>query len=180
MEEHSPQGDMTEHEWFAIAWSQEQLKEQYHDASIDKYRREHAFYRYWKKYLDDNESEAISRSELEEIVAFRQWEAVVGDLLGTLAAQSRLSSTDCQWLLGILPEGTWVVRQIRALLLLRDDTTSWQEKLEMFLQSGTDWAIVKMCPAIPPAERAEAQQRIDTSNRPKRSKRFLREALDRA
>lgn len=168
---------MDENEWFTVQWSQDDLKEQYKDDRIDKYRREHAFHRYWKTKLQ-NEEGIVLRDDLEEIIRYSEWQAVVGGLIGDMATKRRLTEEDAQWLQSVLPPGEWGYEQVQALNLLYLPSLSPLEKFRKAVETEAYWTLSHLYALMNEPDRHESLLMIEDAPINKKLKIALRQRLN--
>ena len=129
------QSHLTEDEWFAIEWSPDELRATYNNESVDMYRREHAFFRYWNPYLK-NTTGMLSEQEVAELVKFSYWSLMIGSLVGEMAVKDRLDKYSILKLLTVLPSTDYAGKQMLACLVLKDDSLTNISKVDLLSGKG--------------------------------------------
>lgn len=166
---------MSEEEWFQTPFTLDELEAQYQDPSTEKYRREHAFYRYWKRRLADEAM--FSRSEYERLMEHPQWIHPIGDIIEALCVRDAIDQGDVPWLLSVLPVESYAFEQLTLLSLLRDPAVSWQEKLRRVLDSRAEWARRRVMETLPLSEADQAEEIIAGSRCGRRTRNYLLQIL---
>jgi hypothetical protein len=138
-------------------------------------RREHVFYRCWKARVA--EKGALTRGELEQVLAYQRRIHPVGDIIGDLCEAGSLSEADASWLLAELPGESYAWRQVDALRALRgilaDPELDWGSRLERALALRRDWPAARVVRRMPVEELADARDIIGRAARGKRTRNWL-------
>jgi hypothetical protein len=153
--------DLSEREWFDIPYSLEELEAQYQDPATEKYRREHAFYRYWHRRVA--EGGRFTRQDLERLLRYPEWIQAIGDVLQQLCSRGGIDQGDLPWLIAAVPIDSYAHEQVSLLALLRDSAVPWEEKLERVLNGRADWARRRAVETLPLEQAERAREIIERS-----------------
>jgi hypothetical protein len=118
------------------------------DTALDETDKEHGFYAYWSRQLEEKGS--LSRADFTILLSFPQWMyGPIGTILKKVCEQGNLSAADAEWLMEVIPEGAFAKDQVRAYQRLNDSTLDWQDKLQSAIDLNAYWAAEKVLKEVP-------------------------------
>jgi hypothetical protein len=148
------------------------------DKALDETGKEHAFYAYWKRQLEEKDS--LSRAEFTILLSFPQWMyGPIGTIIKNVCERGNLSAPDAEWLIGVIPKDTFARDQVKAHQRLNDTSLRWQDKLQSAIDLNAYWAAEKVLEQVPFDGFANALEITSKSKQSRRLRNFLLERKKR-
>ncbi|MEP6756659.1 MAG: hypothetical protein ABJA67_14230 [Chthonomonadales bacterium] len=143
----------------------------------DEPDHEAEFYHHWLAILKANQG--LTRGELSVAIGkMREFPNGVGTLMRSMCELTLISPLDAEWLLQQLPDPSFSLDQVRAIVILQDEKLTWMEKLEAVVPLNAVWAAGQLLQTMALEDEPRAREVIKLSRQPRNLRHALEDVLN--